>query len=141
MNCNLCGGTDHITEFEKRGKWLFKYRSKLPVILLVMGMLVYYFTVKNASKHKNLELFKFIGLAVCLFGLYIRIIVIGHTPKNTSGRNKSKQIADKLNTLGIYSIVRNPLYLGNFFMWLGISIITQNIYFIIIFFFGVLALL
>ena len=34
--------------------------------------------------------------------------------KNTSGRNTHDQVADSLNTSGIYSIVRHPLYVGNF---------------------------
>lgn len=49
------------------------------------------------------------------------MITVGYTPKKTSGRNTKKgQVADYLNTKGMYSIVRNPLYLGNFFMGLGI---------------------
>jgi hypothetical protein len=38
-----------------------------------------------------------------------------------------------LNTTGIYSMVRNPLYVGNFFMWLGIAMLTGNFWFIIAF--------
>jgi len=54
---------------------------------------------------------------------------VGHTPKNTSGRNTGKQIADTLNTSGIYSTVRHPLYVGNFFMWLGPALLTENVWF------------
>jgi len=68
-------------------------------------------------------------------GLFIRIYTVGHTPANTSGRNVKKQLADELNTTGIYSIIRHPLYLGNFFMWLSIALLTENIWFIIIFVF------
>ena len=46
-------------------------------------------------------------------------------PKGTSGRNVAEQKADVLNTTGIYSIVRHPLYLGNFFIWLGLSLFVQ----------------
>jgi hypothetical protein len=61
-----------------------------------------------------------IFLGVSLFGQIIRILTVGYTPKNTSGRNTvNGQIADELNVTGIYSILRHPLYLGNFFMWLG----------------------
>ncbi len=58
-------------------------------------------------------------------GLGVRILTIGHTPRKTSGRNTSKQVADKLNTTGIYSLVRHPLYLGNFIIWLGISLFAH----------------
>lgn len=44
----------------------------------------------------------------------------GFVPRRTSGRNTKKgQVADSLNTKGVYSIVRNPLYVGNFLMALG----------------------
>ena len=36
----------------------------------------------------------------------------------TSGKNTAKQIAESLNTSGIYSVLRNPLYLANFLNWL-----------------------
>ncbi|TFH19804.1 MAG: lipid A phosphate methyltransferase, partial [Bacteroidia bacterium] len=34
---------------------------------------------------------------------------------------------------GIYSVVRHPLYLGNFFMWLGPAMLTGNLWFILVF--------
>jgi hypothetical protein len=72
-------------------------------------------------------------LLVSLFGLFIRIYTVGYTPKNTSGRNIKGQLADTLNTNGIYSTVRHPLYLGNFFMWLGPALLTGQFWFIIAF--------
>lgn len=75
-----------------------------------------------------------IFLGVSLFGQIIRIITVGFTPKNTSGRNTvNGQIADELNVTGIYSLVRHPLYLGNFFMWLGAALFLRSICFTIIF--------
>ena len=64
-------------------------------------------------------------IIMSFLGLAIRILVIGHTPKGTSGRNTNKQVAETLNTTGMYSIVRNPLYLGNFFMSLGIALFAH----------------
>ncbi len=52
-------------------------------------------------------------------------------PKGTSGRNTDKQVAETVNTKGIYSVVRHPLYLGNFLMWLGIIMYVNNIWFAI----------
>ena len=75
-----------------------------------------------------------IFLGVSIFGQVIRIITVGFTPKNTSGRNTlNGQIADELNVTGIYSIVRHPLYLGNFFMWLGPVLFLRSFWFTVVF--------
>ena len=67
-------------------------------------------------------------------GQVIRILTVGFTPKNTSGRNTvNGQIADELNVTGIYSLLRHPLYLGNFFMWLGPVLFLRSFWFTVIF--------
>ena len=69
-----------------------------------------------------------IFLGVSLLGEVIRIFTVGFAPKNTSGRNTvNGQIADELNVTGIYSIVRHPLYAGNFFMWLGPVLFLRSV--------------
>jgi uncharacterized membrane protein len=66
-------------------------------------------------------------------GFIIRAISIGTTPAGTSGRNtKEGQVAETLNTKGIYSMLRHPLYLGNYFMWIGIVLFTFNFSFVVI---------
>lgn len=45
---------------------------------------------------------------------------VGCAPRGTSGRNVKEQRAEVLNNTGIYSMVRHPLYLGNFVIWFGI---------------------
>jgi hypothetical protein len=55
-------------------------------------------------------------------GLAIRVNVSGTAPEGTSGRNVDRQRAEELNTTGLYSVVRHPLYLGNFLMGLGIAL-------------------
>ena len=127
-----------IEEFEEEGIWLFRYRSLLPVIILIIGALLFLrsemypgvFSLHNTSYEIYYEMF---CLFVSLIGLGIRIYTVGYTPKNTSGRNTKQQVADTLNTSGIYSIVRHPLYLGNFFMWFGLALLTGNIWFILVF--------
>jgi hypothetical protein len=59
-------------------------------------------------------------------GILLRGLVVGQTPHRTSGRNTREQVADTLNTAGLYSVVRHPLYLGNFLSWLGIAMFTQS---------------
>jgi protein-S-isoprenylcysteine O-methyltransferase Ste14 len=71
------------------------------------------------------HLWEAVCLIVSFLGLAIRALTIGYTPRRTSGRNTKEQIADVLNTTGMYSVVRNPLYLGNFFMGLGITLFAH----------------
>jgi hypothetical protein len=42
-------------------------------------------------------------------------------------------VADVLNTTGSYSVVRHPLYVGNYLMWLGPAILTGNLWFMAVF--------
>ncbi|AZB09044.1 DUF1295 domain-containing protein [Chryseobacterium sp. G0162] len=121
-------------ELEKQGNWLFKYRSFLPIGILFVGLIVFIQTNLQEKTSDCIIYYEFLFLLVSLVGLAIRIYTVGYTPKNTSGRNTAEgQVADTLNTTGIYSMVRNPLYLGNFFMWLGPALMTENIWFIISF--------
>ena len=123
-------------ELKTQGDFLFKNRSYLPLIILVIGLSVF---IHSEYQNKIIdnripELFNYIWLSISLFGLYIRVVTVAHTPKNTSGINtKEGQIAEQLNTTGIYSIVRHPLYLGNFFMWLGVAMLTNSTWFVIAF--------
>ncbi len=118
---------------EKQGNWLFKYRSFLPLFIFVPGLawFVYLAYVRGFVNYWWLDLiFLFIGF----FGLGIRIFTVGFTPKGTSGRNTTEgQVAEVLNTSGIYSMVRHPLYLGNFFMWLAPVLMIMDIWFAMFF--------
>lgn len=118
-----------IEEMERSGNRLFRYRSYLPLVLYVLAAAV---ILTENDQHVN---YRAVGwslacVAVSMFGQLIRVLTVGFTPKGTSGRNtKEGQVAESLNTSGIYSIVRHPLYLGNFFMWLGIVMYVGNWWF------------
>jgi protein-S-isoprenylcysteine O-methyltransferase Ste14 len=121
-----------VHEFERSGNWLFKRRSWLPLAFIVIGIIVLYLTNRQAILFSLTEELIFLG--VSLFGEAIRIYTVGYAPKNTSGRNTAAgQIADELNTTGIYSLVRHPLYVGNFFMWLGPVLFIRTLVFVIFF--------
>ncbi len=126
-------------ELKTQGDFLFRNRSYLPLIILVIGLTNYLHSEYNEIETPETwvsEAFEYICLIISLFGLFIRIITVGFTPKNTSGRNtKQGQVADTLNTTGIYSIVRHPLYVGNFIMWLGVAMLTENTWFSVAFIF------
>ena len=127
-------------EMEKQGVWLFRFRGTLPLIILVLGVCEYIITridnptyVINGASSPQLIHSEILCFVVSLLGLAVRAFTVGYTPANTSGRNVAEQVADQLNTTGLYSVVRNPLYVGNFLMWLGIAMLTMNLWFIISF--------
>lgn len=121
-----------VHELERTGNWLFKRRSWLPVFLIVAGIITLWLVNRQAILFDMRDELIFLG--VSLFGELIRVLTIGFTPKNTSGRNTGQgQVADQLNVTGIYSLVRHPLYVGNFFMWLGPVLFLHSIAFTIIF--------
>lgn len=120
-------------EFYTQGNILFRFRSYLPVAFFVIILLAindFSLVRHDPTLDQMWELF---CLAISILGLGIRIYTIGYVPKGTSGRNTTRQIADVLNTSGIYSTVRHPLYLGNFFMWLGVIMFLHSAWLILTF--------
>jgi protein-S-isoprenylcysteine O-methyltransferase Ste14 len=121
-----------VHEFERSGNWLFRRRSWLPVVLIIAGIIVLYLTNRQAILFDSTKELIFLGVSLC--GEAIRVFTVGYASRNTSGRNTTAgQIADELNTTGVYSFVRHPLYLGNFFMWLGPVLFVRTFVFVIIF--------
>ncbi len=108
------------------GNWLFRYRSYLPIVLIVPLTLamtqVHYLFGSHSSQHVWTA-----GCFTCsLIGLLICCAVVGSVPAGTSGRNTRRQIAEELNTTGWYSVVRNPLYFANFIIWTGVVAYPRN---------------
>ena len=116
----------------KQGNFFFKYRGQFPVLLFVISIPFMYLTDYNSISDQSQQNILLLAIILSVIGFIIRFYTIGTTPSGTSGRNTQKQIADLLNSTGMYSVVRHPLYLGNYIIWLGIAISTFNIYFIII---------
>lgn len=106
-------------EFQQQGNWLFRWRSYLPIVflpLIALSLVGSHYPFESYSFHIYWE---YICLTISFLGLIIRAVTIGHTPVGTSGRNTEQQKADSLNTTGIYSTMRHPLYLGNYLIALG----------------------
>lgn len=110
----------------KSGRWLFRWRSYLPLVLVAIIVPEYEDFSYPFGSHTYQISWELFCFSISLFGLFIRAYTIGYTPKGTSGRNTKNQIAEKLNTTGIYSIIRNPLYVGNFFMMLGVVLLVRD---------------
>lgn len=106
----------------KSGHTMFRYRSYLPLLIIpplfiAMKESVYVENLVGGTLEDIWVLFCFL---ISMLGLAVRCYTVGYVPGGTSGRNTQSQRATHLNTTGLYSIVRNPLYLGNFIIILGV---------------------
>jgi len=125
-------------EFRSQGDFLFRYRSYLPLIIVIAG--IYAYVQKESSGgftgEAHRQLFELACFAICVSGFLIRTYALGYADERTSGRNTFEgQIAQSINSTGMYSLCRHPLYLGNFLIWLGLAAFTQNLWFIAAFIF------
>jgi protein-S-isoprenylcysteine O-methyltransferase Ste14 len=117
----------HIDKLRKQGDWLFRWRSFLPLVIVPIFIVsLRYFTYPQGSHFLD-RLWELFCFSISLLGLAIRIYTVGFVPPGTSGRTTSKPKAQELNTTGIYSIVRHPLYLGNFVIWVGIVLAAHSV--------------
>ena len=126
-----------IQTMEATGAKLFKYRGQIPVLIFALSLPILFFT--NDKLYASISArwgwggplyitCTIISLLLVFAGLALRAYTVCTTPKGTSGRNTAQQVADHLNTKGIYSVVRHPLYLANYLIWAGLLVYTLNIF-------------
>lgn len=121
-------------ELREQGDLLFRYRSYLPVVIVLPALYLYVLQGSVLVPEAYRSAYELGCLAVALVGELVRIKAVGHSADNTSGRNTTEgQLADSINTTGLYSTLRHPLYLGNYLMWLGLAGLTQNVWFMVAF--------
>lgn len=106
----------------REGSFLFRWRSYAP-LLLVPVIIVALPEQRHISAligHTAEHAIFYVAVLVAFAGLAIRWATVAFVPPGTSGRNTIGQRAHQLNTTGMYSVVRNPLYVGNFIAILGV---------------------
>jgi protein-S-isoprenylcysteine O-methyltransferase Ste14 len=102
------------------GRLLFRWRSFTPVPLLALAVPLLW-----AGRGPASPVWLWTGLALCAVGQALRAWVLGQVPDGTSGQNE-KLIAVSLNTTGPYAHTRNPLYLGNLLITLGLCAVAHS---------------
>ncbi len=121
-----------IRAFERSGNYLFRYRGQIPVIFFLLAIPVVWFSAPPFTGLTFNLVYTLPAILLSLAGAIIRAYTIGTTPAGTSGRNTDKQVAEQLNVTGIYSVVRHPLYLGNYLMWAGLLVFAGNLWFLVL---------
>jgi protein-S-isoprenylcysteine O-methyltransferase Ste14 len=109
-------------ELERHGQWLFRWRSYLPLLLVMFFAVALHGYQWPFGTYSEYSAWTKVCLVISLTGFGVRCGTVAVTPAGTSGRNTKLQVAKSLNTTGMYSLVRHPLYLGNFLIGLGISL-------------------
>lgn len=113
----------------RQGDWLFRWRSYVLLALIPVFVIA-------IDKPEAVEMtfgqtadtiYEGLCIAMAFLGLGLRAATVGFVPAGTSGRNTRGQIADTLNTTGLYSLTRNPLYFANAIIYMSIALFTQDI--------------
>ena len=108
----------------KIGEKLFKYRDFTPIPFVIITLIC-------AAADRNSLL---IGSISMIIGECIRLIGVSYI--GGVSRTKTYSTGQKLIDGGPFSLVRNPLYIGNLFLSTGIIILANvNIYFVLTFVF------
>lgn len=105
---------------ERAGHGLFRFRSLTPLLLLAVAVPLLWQSRGRAS-----PVWLALGLLSCVLGQALRAWVLGQVRDGTSGQNEAL-IATALNQTGPYAHTRNPLYLGNLGITLGLALVAHD---------------
>lgn len=100
------------------GAVLFRHRGWLPVPFLFIPLL---FAGRMGAWNW------IVGFALIAVGEAIRLAGVAAAGTVTRRRSRTVQ---RLVTYGIFSWMRNPLYVGNFLIWMGFTVISGVLWFI-----------
>jgi protein-S-isoprenylcysteine O-methyltransferase Ste14 len=118
---------------EQQGDFLFRWRSYLPLLCLpILAGELSRFSYPYGS-HLIDELVEVACFAIAGVGLMIRSLVQGYARSGTSARNTRQRRAARLNTTGMYSLCRHPLYLGNYLISFGVLLFFTSPYLLAVF--------
>ena len=109
---------------QRYGRWLFRHRSyTLVPLAIVMLAAAWPWDGRVAEFGMRELLLSMAAIGLLLLAEAIRLNVAGRSEHATCGRGKTLY-ANRLVTAGVYARVRNPLYLANLMLWIGIVLLT-----------------
>ena len=120
-NASAAAPTISAAEQSRAARWgavLFRNRGWLPVLFLGVPLLV-----PGTMAPANWT----IGGVLIALGELVRLS--GVAAAGTVTRRRSRNV-QRLVTYGIFAWVRNPLYVGNFLIWMGFVVISGVLWFL-----------
>jgi protein-S-isoprenylcysteine O-methyltransferase Ste14 len=124
-----------IGAIERQGRWLFHRRSVIGLALVPFFALALWqpgFPAGSLSP-AGLDVLSLAGLLLSLAGLMLRAFTVATVPEHTSRRSTRQLSAQTLNTRGMYSLVRHPLYLANAVVATGFALAVGSLWFMAVF--------
>jgi len=107
------------------GNFFFHYRNGLFPLLYILIFL------NGPAAFPDHRLAFLIGVAVALFGQILRGVTVGLDYIVRGGRNR-QVYADRLVHGGLFAHCRNPLYVGNYLILVGVGIASNSLLFLAI---------
>jgi protein-S-isoprenylcysteine O-methyltransferase Ste14 len=112
----------------KLGNFIFSHRNVIFPLFFVLFVL----GTRPASGSNHLEIWRYaMGIAVAFAGQLIRALTIGLAYIIRGGKNR-RVYAKTLVKNGIFAHCRNPLYLGNILIVIGLGIVAHSILFYVL---------
>lgn len=115
----------------RQGRWFSRRRNYVLLAFVPLAMLVVTQPEPIETTFGQLAdtLYESVCIALAFVGLGIGGYVAGHLPEGTAGLNAATQVADTLNTSGLYSLTRNPVHFGKAVTYMAIACFLQNVWF------------
>lgn len=114
------------------GNFFFKYRNILFIVLYLLLFIPSPAIFSQDAFGDNYYWWPIIlGLLITLTGQAIRGATIGLAYIVRGGKDK-KVYAEELVTQGIFNHCRNPLYVGNILMLLGVGVLANSLLYVIV---------
>lgn len=97
------------------GGWLFKYRTSIPLPIVAALLLI---PAKPLPPALSTSL-GWLGVLLVMGGELLRLWAVHHI--GAISRTRSDRLGPLVDT-GPFSLLRNPLYVGNMMLWLGFAV-------------------
>jgi protein-S-isoprenylcysteine O-methyltransferase Ste14 len=112
------------TPLEKIGNFFFVWRNWVFTAGLIAVVAGFRPVPFSGAWHLDFRA-DLVGIAITLLGQALRMAVVGSTPIQSGGTRK-RVSAEVLHTAGLLNHVRNPLYVGNILIIMGLSLVHNS---------------